>query len=79
MHGLQKNIPKDATFTTAEFAELVNRSIRTLQIWASTDKLKPIKDAKGNNVYTYSDYVLAITADFSKRGRRKKVVSTETG
>lgn len=44
------------TFSTKEFASLVNREVRTLYIWARTGKLIPQKDFANRNIYTSADY-----------------------
>lgn len=40
------------TYTTKEFAALINRETRTLYSWERSGKLIPKKDFNGRNIYT---------------------------
>lgn len=44
------------TFSSKEFAELVNRDVRTLYMWAREGKLDPKRDFSGRYQYTEKDY-----------------------
>lgn len=52
------------TFTSEEFAQMVNKRIRTLYSWNESGKLIAKKDFSGNYFYTPEDYEKVMNRPF---------------
>lgn len=55
MSNLSVKPPKE-TFTTREFAELVNREPRTIYLWIQQGKIKPERDFRNRYFFTRKHY-----------------------
>jgi predicted site-specific integrase-resolvase len=62
------SVKRRTTYTTAEFAELVGRSERTLYAWARKGWLVPDKDFTGKNIYTDDHYNTYLNSRVGRRG-----------
>lgn len=60
------------TFSTREFARLVNRQESTLYEWKRTGKLVPNKDFSGRYVYTDLDYEKVMRKPYVQQNQNAK-------
>lgn len=64
-------VVKAETFTTREFAELVNRNPRTIYLWVQQGKIKPERDFNGRYFFTPQHYEQVMGVPLVAEGKLK--------